>query len=218
MYPEEDYLQLSGIQHFAFCRRQWALIHIEQAWAENFLTTEGNLLHDRAHDQSLQEKRGSVLIVRGLRVSSATLGFSGTCDVVEFVEAADGVSLCGHKGTYVPYPVEYKRGKPKADDCDRLQLCAEAVCLEEMLVCDIPKGALYYGAERHREVVDFTAELRKKVSQLANEMHQYYRRQYIPKARPGSYCWACSLRDICIPELNGVTSVHTYLEQHSQDT
>ena len=217
MINEEDYLQLSGIQHFAFCRRQWALIHIEQDWAENFLTTEGDLLHERAHDQNLQEKRGPVLTVRGLRISSAVLGLSGICDVVEFPETPGGISLHGHRGTYMPYPVEYKRGRSKTDDCDRVQLCAEAICLEEMLACQIPSGALYYGAARRREAVEFTPELRENVQHLADEMHQYYRRQYIPKVRTGSFCRACSLQDICIPKLNHTTSVVAYLKKHGQD-
>ena len=139
---EEDWLQLSGLQHFAFCRRQWALIHIEDQWAENFRTVDGSLMHENAHDQGFRESRGDVLIVRGLAVHSAQLGISGQCDVVEFHQDPDGISLQGREGTWRPYPIEYKRGKPKDGPADALQLCAQAMCLEEMLCCAIQEGAI----------------------------------------------------------------------------
>ena len=142
-YREEDFLQLSGIQHFAFCRRQWALIHLEQQWQENLRTVEGGLLHSRAHDASLRERRGDTLILRGLAVFSPSLGLSGQCDVVEFHAVPDGVPIQGEDGLWQPYPVEYKRGKPKEHQADELQLCAQAMCLEEMLCCSIPEGSLY---------------------------------------------------------------------------
>lgn len=121
-YPEDDWLALSGLQHFAFCRRQWALIHIEQQWEDNYLTTAGSLEHDRAHDYSESETRGSLLIMRDLRVFSRRLGITGACDVVEFRQSDAGVPLHGRSGTWLPYPVEYKHGAPKQTDADRLQL------------------------------------------------------------------------------------------------
>ena len=136
-YSEEDYLLLSGIQHFAFCRRQWALIHIENQWAENERTVDGIIMHEKAHSGDV-ESRGDVVIMRALRVFSATLGASGECDMVEFNRNADGISLNGHDGLWQPYPVEYKRGKPKEHNADEMQLCAQAMCLEEMLCCTIP--------------------------------------------------------------------------------
>ena len=153
-YDEEEYLQLSGLQHFAFCRRQWALIHIEDQWAENERTVEGSFLHERAHDEQLRERRGDVLVIRGMRLSSERLGVSGACDVVEFRRSPGGVPLHGEEGLYLPYPVEYKRGQPREDRANELQLCAQAMCLEEMLCCDIPQGALYFGQTRHRQTVD----------------------------------------------------------------
>ena len=144
MYSPDDCLMISGLQHFRFCRRQWALIHIEQQWAENLRTVEGNLLHERAHNEQLRESRGYLLIVRGLRVQSLTLGLTGQCDVVEFRrDDTRGVTLCGKEGAWLPYPVEYKHGAAKQDGRDALQLCAQAMCLEEMLVCEIPSGALF---------------------------------------------------------------------------
>lgn len=137
-YSEDDCLQLSGIQHFSFCRRQWALIHLEQQWAENLRTVEGDLLHERAHDEGFAEKRRDIRTVRGLRIQSPSLGVSGSCDVVEFIRDEQGVVLAGQAGTWRPYPVEYKRGSSKETDADRLQLCCQAMCLEEMLCTEIP--------------------------------------------------------------------------------
>ena len=142
-YREEDFLQLSGLQHFAFCRRQWALIHIEQQWQENLRTVEGDIFHRRAHDDQARERRGDVLILRGLSVSSPTLGISGQCDVVEFHADPDGVSLRGEEGLWFPFPIEHKRGAPKSHRADGLQLCAQAMSLGEMLCCAVPEGALF---------------------------------------------------------------------------
>ena len=121
-YAEDDYLMLSGIQHFKFCRRQWALIHIEQQWAENVHTVVGELMHKRAHDPYLVEKRKDLLVARSLPIASRLLGVSGECDVVEFHRCEDGVKLHGHRGLFSVYPIEYKKGKPKVTEEDRLQL------------------------------------------------------------------------------------------------
>ena len=216
-YKEEDFLQLSGLQHFRFCRRQWALIQIENLWSENLRTVEGELLHQRAHNAAQRESRGNLLITRDMRVFSATLGISGACDVVEFHKSGSGIPLPGKDGTYQPYPVEYKRGSPRSDDANHLQLCAQAMCLEEMLCCDIPEGALYYGETRHREKVDFTEELRQQVKAALQEMHQLYQRQYTPKVRPSKSCNACSLKELCLPKLMQKKSVAGYLQQHLED-
>lgn len=210
-YSEEDYLPLSGIQHFAFCRRQWALIHIENQWAENERTVDGIIMHEKAHSGDV-ESRGDVVIMRALRVFSATLGVSGECDVVEFHRNADGISLNGHDGLWQPYPVEYKRGKPKEHNADEMQLCAQAMCLEEMLCCTIPCGALFYGEPRRRTEVEFTPELRRAVEDSLNEMHDYYKRGYTPKAKPRKGCSACSLKEICLPKMVQRKSVAAYVE------
>lgn len=210
-YSEEDYLPLSGIQHFAFCRRQWALIHIENQWAENERTVDGIIMHEKAHSGDA-ESRGDVVIMRALRVFSATLGLSGECDVVEFNRNADGISLNGHDGLWRPYPVEYKRGKPKEHNADEMQLCAQAMCLEEMLCCTIPCGALFYGEPRRRTEVEFTPELRRAVEDSLNEMHDYYKRGYTPKAKLRKGCSACSLKEICLPKMAQRKSVAAYVE------
>ncbi|MEG1107116.1 MAG: Dna2/Cas4 domain-containing protein, partial [Eubacterium sp.] len=127
-YDEEDYLMLSGIQHFEFCRRQWALIHIEQQWEENLRTVEGNIMHEKAHDGLFTEKRKNIIVTRGMRVFSKTLGISGICDVVEFHrDDLIGVEIFGREGKYCIYPIEYKRGEPKENDADILQLTAQAM-------------------------------------------------------------------------------------------
>lgn len=198
---QEDFLMLSGIQHFAFCPRQWALIHVEGQWSENLRTVEGNILHERCHDKDFRERRGDVLTLRDLRIHSNQLGFSGACDVVEFHFDKDGISLTGEDGLWLPYPVEYKRGKPKEHMADELQLCAQAICLEEMLCCNIPEGALFYGENRRRTRVEFTDSLREKVVYFANEMHRYASQGYTPKVKPRKGCRFCSLNDTCIPKL-----------------
>lgn len=149
--------QLSGIQHFRFCRRQWALIHIENQWAENSRTVGGEIMHERAHDSELRERRGDLLITRNMPVASPTLGVSGACDVVEFRRSDHGCTIAGESGSFQPYPVEYKHGAPRADTANELQLCGQAMCLEEMLCCDIPCGALYFGETRQEGRGEFYA-------------------------------------------------------------
>lgn len=210
-YNESDYLQLSGLQHFAFCRRQWALIHVEGLWTDNLRTIEGELLHTRAHDESLRETRGDRITIRGVRLRSAELGVSGQCDVLEFLRSDRGVPLKGHTGLWQPYPVEYKRGEPKDLDADRLQLCGQAICLEEMLCCDIPEGALFYGQIRRREAVSFTAELRRQVLDEFREMHDLARRGHTPKVNPSKACNACSLKELCLPKIMKQRSAAAYL-------
>ncbi len=212
MYQEDEYISLSGIQHFAFCRRQWALIHIEQQWEENLRTVEGNLLHKNAHNAASSEKRGDIIISRGMPVHSSVLGIAGECDVVEFHQSDNaGITLFGRKGRYIPIPVEYKHGEPKKDDIDILQLTAQAICLEEMLCCEIKSGYMYYEEIRHRVPVIFTDELRKRTKELFEEMHQMYHRRHTPKVKRTKSCNACSLKEICLPVLNKNRSVREYI-------
>ena len=204
-------MQLSGLQHFLFCRRQWALIHVEAQWQENFWTTDGTILHERTHNEALHEKRGDLVTVRGVRVFSRRLGVSGQCDVLELRRDEAGVPLPGREGKWLAYPVEYKRGEPKEDNCDAAQLCGQAMCLEEMLCCEIPRGALYYGEPRRRTEVDFTPALRQEVRALLEEMHALYARGSTPKVKPTKGCNACSLKGLCLPKLMRSKSVSAYL-------
>ena len=182
-YAEDDYLMISGIQHFKFCRRQWALIHVEQQWAENEHTVIGELMHKKAHDPYLTEKRKDLLVVRALPVSSSI------------------------------YPVEYKKGKPKHSEEDILQLTAQAMCLEEMFSTTVSEGAIFYGETRRREVVAITEELKNEVCQIFEEMHQYYDRRYTPKVKYSKACASCSLKEICLPKLEKAGSVKEYLKR-----
>ena len=212
-YSDEDLLMLSGLQHFAFCRRQWALIHIENQWQENWRTVDGDLLHQHAHDVGSRERRGNTLTIRGLSILSRTLGVSGQCDVVEFHLDENGVPLHGEEGLWLPYPVEYKRGSPKTQEADELQLCGQAMCLEEMLCCAVPEGALFYGETRQRAVVAFDEELREKVCSLLTEMHRLYKRGYTPKVKPSKACNACSLKELCLPVLLRKDGSARYLKE-----
>mgnify|MGYP001034493901 CR=1 FL=1 len=212
-YREEDYLMLSGIQHFAFCRRQWALIHIEQQWSDNEYTIEGELLHKNAHDPYFNEKRRDVIISRAMPVHSRTMGVSGECDIVEFQKSSDGVTLHGHRGCYNVYPIEYKKGKPKDTQIDILQLTAQAMCLEEMLSAEIKEGCIFYGETKRRETVIFTDELRTTVKSYFDEMHQLYDKKYTPKVKWSKSCNACSLKDVCMPKLGKTISVKEYIHK-----
>ena len=208
---------MSGLQHFRFCRRQWALIHIEQQWAENFRTVDGELMHRNAHDAGFQESRGELYVTRSVSVFSPTLGVSGQCDVLEYHRGEAGIPLRGKEGLWQPYPVEYKRGRPREDTGDALQLCGQALCLEEMLCCPIPEGALYYGEIRRRVAVPFTDELRGEVRRMLEEMHELYRRGHTPKVKPGKHCNACSLKDLCLPKLMKARSVAAYLKEAMEE-
>ena len=212
-YSEDDYLMISGIQHFRFCRRQWALIHIEQQWAENEHTAVGGLMHKKVHDPSLTEKRKGVIVARALPVVSRKMGISGECDVVEFRSSEDGIRLYGHRGLYSIYPVEYKKGKPKVEDEDRLQLAAQAMCLEEVFSAEVPEGALFYGETRRREAVEIDGALREEVRAMFREMHGYYERRYTPKVKYSKACSACSLKDICLPGLGKSVSAKEYIRR-----
>jgi len=217
MYQEEELLLLSGLQHFAFCRRQWALIHIEQIWKENLKTVEGAILHEKTHDEYFTEKRNDLIISRGMRVFSYLLGITGACDVVEFHASDEGIPIKGREGKWQVIPVEYKRGKPKEHNADRLQICAQAMCLEEMLVCDIKKGYLYYGELRRREEVNMTEELRDQVKGCLEEMHMLYHRGHTPKTKPGKFCKSCSLEDLCVPKLCKDISAAAYIKKYVEE-
>jgi len=212
-YKEEDFLMLSGIQHFVFCRRQWALIHLEQQWSENFLTTDGNIMHQKTHDSTSFEKRKDTLISRGVPICSRELGISGVCDVVEFHKVSDGIELFGQKGKYEVFPIEYKRGSQKEDESDLLQVAAQALCLEEMFCCEIRKGYLYYGETRRRVEVDINDEVRKNLKKIVDEMHELFQKGYTPKVKPTSKCKACSLAEICLPQLSTKKNVETYIQR-----
>lgn len=213
MYDENDYLMISGLQHFMFCKRQWALIHVEQAWKDNVLTFEGQQLHQKADQPEIREHRGKTVVIRALRVHSATYGLTGVCDVVEFRRCSDGIQIQQATGKYQPVPIEYKHGHKKYDLSDTLQLLGEAICLEEMLGCVIDKGEIFYQETRRRETIAFTDELRAQFKQIVSEMHQYWQRRYTPRVKPGAWCRNCSLKEFCLPEMLKKRSVSSYLKR-----
>lgn len=220
-YEEERLLPLSGIQHLAFCERQWALIHVEQQWSENRQTVEGRHLHERAHDPFLFDEERDYLVARAVPLVSRTLGLYGQADVVEFHRAfaqGAGLSLPGREGHWQPKPVEYKRGRPKRDERDEVQLCAQAMCLEEMLGTSIASGDLYYGEIRRRHAVCLTGALRQRVEELCVRMHALFEAGTTPHAERGKRCQACSLLDVCLPGLTRKPrSVKGYILRHLED-
>ena len=205
MYTEENFFMLSALQHYIFCPRQCALIHVEQLWTENLFTADGRVMHEHVHEEG-RESRGDVRIERGVPLCSMRLGLSGKSDVVEFHRRADGV--------WLPFPVEYKRGKPKPDECDTVQLCAQAFCLEEMLKVEIPAGALFYGKTRRRTDVRFDGPLRLRTEETAMQVHRLIESGKTPEPVYSPKCESCSLINLCLPKTAGKRqAVKRYLDK-----
>ena len=217
MYTEDEMLMLSGIQHFMFCPRQWALIHIEQQWEENKLTVEGQILHKNVDNPFYRQKNGNVVTLRSLQVSSKVLGLYGITDAVELIPAdspEDAITHNRYKGFWEPYPVEYKRGHSKPDERDEVQLAAQAMCLEEMYNIRIPYGAIYYNEEKHREIIGISDTLRIITKQCADTMHKIFQSGVLPQAIYAHHCRNCSLKNICLPEINNCMQATTYLKRN----
>ena len=206
MFPEDDLLPLSALQHLIFCERQCALIHLEQQWGENYLTALGRLMHEKKVDTPASESRRDFKVEFGMLVRSLRLGLIGKADAVEFHRQSDG--------SWVPFPVEHKLGKPKIDDCDRVQLCAQALCLEEMLEVTVSAGALFYGRPRRREEVPFDQALRSKTEFAAGRLRELMGSGETPPAIYEPKCDSCSLFDLCLPKLSGRSgSAQGYVDQ-----
>ena len=205
MIQPDDFIQLSALQHYAFCPRQCALIHIEQIWTENRLTAEGRILHERVHEEG-SETRGDVRIERGVSLRSTKLGLIGKADVIEYHRQPDG--------SWQAFPVEYKRGKPKPDDSDKVQLCAQAMCLEEMLRLTVPAGALFYGKTRRRLDVVFDETLRRETTEAAQKTQELIESGKTPKPVYSKRCESCSLMGECMPKtIQKKRSVEGYLKR-----
>lgn len=206
MYTDDEFLLVSMLQHFVFCKRQCALIHIEQAWEENLLTAEGRILHEKTHEERV-ETRDGIRLERGVFLRSEKLGLIGKADVVEFHKPADG-----HR--WRVFPVEYKHGKPKDNNCDKVQLCAQAICLEEMLKVNIPEGALFYGKTRHRLGVGFTPELREETLDATIRLRKFINCGLTPPPEYSKKCESCSLISVCLPKIiQDAVSVKQYIRQ-----
>ena len=217
MYREEELISLSGIQHYYFCKRQWALIHIEQQWAENRATMEGRIIHGRADDPFFTENRKNTFISRAIPLVSYKLGFYGVADIVEFTSSKTGVEVKGREGKWIPNIVEYKRGKPKEDERDIVQLVAQALCLEEMLGYRLNSADFFYNETKRRTKIEITEELRSQVIDMSVEMHKIYNQKITPGAESGKHCKSCSLVDICVPRLTSKkVNVANYIEKHTK--
>ena len=201
---DSDFLMISGLKHFQFCRRRWALVHIEQLWEENALTLEGHYMHERVHDDGFTEARGSVLLSRGMPVRSQELRITGVCDMVELYKDEGGVTIQGRNGRWRLYPVEYKLGQPDLQGADALQLCAQA---------------MYYGKIKRRQRLILTGELRQRVKESVAEMHRLMLDGRTPKAKMGKACKSCSLVEICQPKLMKQVSASEYIRRafHGED-
>jgi CRISPR-associated exonuclease Cas4 len=216
--PNDNLLMLSGIQHIAFCERQWALIHIEQQWAENVQTVEGHHLHAKVDDPMESDRRGDIIALRSVSLTSYTLGLYGRADVVELIkstgdETENTIVINEKPGRWKVTPVEYKRGKPKTDERDEVQLCAQAMCLEEMYGIHLEGGFLYYGETRHRHDVEFSEQLRTLVTKFAKRMHELFENGQTPPPVYKPHCRSCSLLDVCLPKSSvGLQSVEEYLK------
>lgn len=212
MYNEDEYLLLSGIQHFYFCKRQWALIHLENRWSENESTMLGNLLHEKADKPYIKEKRRDIKISRAMPVASSSLGLTGILDVVEFQRDEKGVSIPGEKGLWYPNVIEYKKGKPKKDNRDIVQLVAQIMILEEDFKISIDHGYLYYFKTKEKVRVDISQSNRQQIFSLTEKMHGLYRSKKIPKGEFYKNCRLCSLVDICMPRITKKKrSIENYL-------
>ncbi|MBN1807169.1 MAG: CRISPR-associated protein Cas4 [Sedimentisphaerales bacterium] len=217
IYSEDDLLSISALQHLMFCERRCALVHIENVWEENFFTAEGHNLHDKVHDAT-GESRNDLRIARSLRLVSYKLGLSGVADVVEFHKSKTGIKLDGVKGYWRAFPVEYKRGKLKHDKSFEVQLCAQAICLEEMLKCSINAGAIFYGKSRRRKDIQFTSILRAATEEASQKLHQLFDSQMTPRAKFEKKCQSCSLLGFCMPSITGTKkNIHYYLSKAGID-
>jgi CRISPR-associated exonuclease Cas4 len=212
---DDDLLPLSGLQHLAFCPRQCALIHVEREWEENRRTEEGKTLHERV-DEGYREFRQGLRQFSGVRVQSLKLGLQGRLDVVEVVKVSDegsNAAYLGLQGTWTLHPVEFKRGKTKDHDADRVQLCAQAMCLEEMTGASIASGSLFYGQVRRRERVDLAASLRERVVTLAAEYRRMVSHRILPPPVYGKHCRACSLVNVCQPRVRDGPKAEAYRKE-----
>ncbi len=212
-----DILPISALQHFAYCPRQFALIHIEQSWEDNLFTAEGHVLHERV-DHGESESRGNLYVARSIQLISPRLRLRGIADMIEFHRIErEGIVLRDRKGRWQPYPIEYKRGRSKTSNWDRVQLCAQALCLEEMLGVPVTEGAIYYAQSRRRKIVAIDVELRRNTEELIMQMHQLWAQQQTPTPEPGPKCDHCSLLHICMPHSTSLAdSASAYLKRMLQ--
>lgn len=210
-YKLDEYLPISGIRSFAVCRRKWALRYVEFQDCANQTMTESNLFYTKDYD-ALHTGPGNCFILRGLQIQSKRLGVRGICNAAEFCPDENGISLIGRSGTWSVLPLDYQETpSPLFHEADKLSLCLQAICLEEMLSCKIETGILYYGQARREESVAFSREIRTRVEKYVADMHAYRKRGYTPKAESSELCGSCSAFDVCLPELSENASASIYI-------
>lgn len=216
-YSDDDMLMLSGIQHFVYCPRQWALIHLDQVWEDNRLTAEGEVLHKNVDNPMLRQKDRETITLRSVNIASRQLGLYGISDAIELTESSELENTITHPkypGRWKVLPVEYKHGKKKFDKCDEAQVMAQGICLEEQYGIHLYMGAVFYSETRSREYIEFTSDLRQFTIQCAEQMHEFYRSRKLPEIADKHKCKNCSLKDICMPELDKLPSVKNYLRKN----
>ena len=217
MYNDDDMLMLSGIQHFRFCPRQWALIHIDQQWEDNVLTMEGHIQHKRVDDPFYRQKCGDYISLRSVSIASHELGLYGVSDVIELHPTegeSNSIKHPKYPGLWLPYPVEYKHGRPKRNEVDAVQLAAQTMCIEEQYGISISYGAFFYAEIRQRVEIEIGEELREIVKECAKRMHEVFSSGCIPSAMQGKHCKKCSLSDVCLPHMSECTKVSYYLNTY----
>lgn len=209
MFTEDDFIMISALQHYVYCPRQCGLIHVDDVWNENLFTVRGNILHDKV-DTDTYETRGTKKTVRGLRIHSFRLGITGRCDVVEFRDLPAGKQ--GLKTSEEIMPVEFKAGEPKDDISDKVQLCAQVFCLEEMLNTKITRGAFFYGKIRRRDIVEIDNELRSQTESIIASVREIVSKKIVPSAKYSIKCRNCSLESICQPKAMNKQKLAEYIK------
>ena len=213
-FNEEDYLQISGIQHYMFCPRRWALMYVEDQWSDNALTISGHIAHENVHNDKSITKKNGIITMRELHIKSHQLGLSGDCDAVEFTPSPNGVKLHNYDGLYDIQSIEYKHGNGMSIEADKMQAIAQTICLEEMFCCNINYVSLFYFGTKRREKIEITQADRDRLQQIVNEMHNLLQNKHTPQCKPKKYCKSCSLYDICMPQLYKYGSVSKYIEDN----
>lgn len=213
MFTEDDFIMISALQHYIFCPRQCGLIYIDDVWQDNLFTVRGEILHEKV-DTDTYETRGDIKTVRGLRIHSYKYGLAGRCDVVEFkvVNTQEDSRLSGNDIKEV-IPVEFKAGEPKDDISDKVQLCAQVLCLEEMLNVEISKAAFFYGKIRRRFIVDITNELREQTVEIINKVRELVESRKVPVIEYSSKCRNCSLINVCQPKAMNNKKLRKYIQE-----
>ena len=203
MYTEDDFIMISALQHYVYCPRQCGLTHVDDVWQENLFTTRGNIMHEKV-DTDTYETRGTKKTVRGLHIHSFKFGITGRCDVVEFIDTKQGEEII---------PVEFKSGEPKEDISDKVQLCAQVFCLEEMLNTNISRGAFFYGKIRRRNIVEIDSDLRFQTKNIINSVREIVSKKIVPQAEYSSKCRNCSLEDFCQPKAMNKRKLTNYIKE-----